>query len=206
MKRLNGARLFVVITLGLLEVFYLAACSEKQPMSPQEPGAVMSDGPVSFARGSGSGGTTTPPYLESDLLLVRRREENENGVSTAVIGPAGGVLVHADHRLIIPPGALNDTIEFTFSMPLSDTLMFELGPDGTQFNLPVHLELNYDHAYTNGLDDTTFFAVVWNPTTTTWDSVASSVNTELNFVDGTTTHLSRYAISKRSRSRRNTND
>lgn len=132
----------------------------------------------------------------SDLLLVRKRQDAENGVSKAVIGILGGVLVHAEHRVEVPAGVLDEPAELTFSMPVSDTLMFDFGPDGTEFKAPVKLILSYDHALTGGLDEELFSIAVWNPNTNIWESIPTTVDTERNEVQGRTTHFSRYAISK----------
>ena len=145
---------------------------------------------------SGKGSNGNSPADSSDLLLVRKREAAENGVTTAVIGPEGGVIIHAAHRIEIPAGALPDSVEISFSMPVSDTLMFVFGPDGIQFQAPVKVILNYDHTFKSGLDAELFKAVFWNASTQTWDSVPSTVNTETNEVSGSTSHFSRYAISK----------
>lgn len=187
-------RLLQRLFVGLLFYFGIllfAACGNNQASSPFAP---VAEGQTGLSKkGSGSGGTTVP---DSDLLLVRKREDAENGVSTAVIGPEGGVLIHAAHRVEVPAGALTDSVELTFSMPVSDTLMFELGPDGVQFNAPVKVIFNYDHTFKSGLDKENFKVAVWNPETQTWDLVPTTVDTEANEVNGDTNHFSRYAISK----------
>ncbi|MFQ5649816.1 MAG: hypothetical protein ACE5IY_07730 [bacterium] len=137
-----------------------------------------------------------PNNSNSTLLLVRVRDDDENGVSRAEIGPDGGVLVHAGHQVEVPAGALGETVELSFSMPLSDTLMFDLQPDGTHFDLAINLVLSYDHAVMEGIDAESLVIVVWNPATQTWDAISSSVDTEANEVRGETTHFSRYALSK----------
>lgn len=194
MRKLPSIKPILVVLFLTLEIFFYAGCGSES-RSPFAPSAPETPAGISFSK-KGSGGGNTPPDSSSTLLLVRRREENENGVSTAIIGPAGGTLVHADHQLIIPPGALNDFVEISFSMPVSDTLMFELGPHGLQFNAPISAVFSYDHAYTGGLAEDHFTVAVWNPVTGAWDGLPSTVDTELNLVTGSTAHFSRYAISK----------
>lgn len=174
----------------------IAACTPDgafSPLAPQENAL-----PAFSKKGQGNGDEgNCANAAASDLLLVRKREEAENGVSTALIGPAGGVLTHALHRVIVPAGALRDTVTLTFSMPVSDTLMFELGPDGIQFNLPVTVVLDYDHACRNGIDPETFYASVFNPTTAAWDSVSSAVDVLNDDVIAETPHFSRYALARK---------
>ncbi len=183
----------IYLFLLILGMIYFAACERSGPFEP----VTSQPAPPVFLSKSGPGsGGTADSTAQSTLLLVRKREEAENGVSTATIGPEGGVLIHAAHRVVIPAGALADTVTLTFSMPVSDTLMFELGPDGTQFLKPVQVIFNYDHANKSGIDEAAIQIVVWNPQTQTWDSVPSQVDTELNEVSGDTFHFSRYALSK----------
>ncbi|MFQ5604696.1 MAG: hypothetical protein ACE5HS_15605 [bacterium] len=189
-------QVLAVFSFLLISLFYLAACNSPQPFEASNP--LEDHFKVLQKKGPGSG-DNSDPNPASDLLLVRDREENENGVSKAVIGPAGGVLIHAEHRIEVPAGALNETVELTFSMPVSDTLMFELGPDGTVFNKPVKVIFNYDHTFKNGLPQENFVVVVWNPDTQQWDEVFTIVDTVLNEVLGSANHFSRYAISKGAR-------
>ncbi|RMF56412.1 MAG: hypothetical protein D6743_20300 [Calditrichaeota bacterium] len=193
----KGTRYFLLGSLLACALLYFAGCSDTNTLSPTETSALT---PTTLAK-KGKGGDGTDPAAASDLLMVRKREENEDGVSSAVIGPEGGFLVHAAHRLDVSAGALSEPMELTFSMPVSDTLMFDLGPDGTQFDGPVKLTVSWDHAFTSGLDETQFKVVVWNPTTQVWESVPTSIDTELNLatgdlLTGSLKHFSRYAIRK----------
>ncbi|MFQ5638976.1 MAG: hypothetical protein ACE5IR_13410 [bacterium] len=204
MKDLRNNTAIIVWSLLFIAVISFVACRENQPLSFT--GTEDSE-TVLFKKGPGSDGKgDVDPFPESALLMTRKREENEAGVSKAVIGPAGGVLFHGDHRLEIAPGALDEAVELTFSMPVStpDTLMFDLGPDGLTFNpgSSVKLVVSFDHAYTSGLDETIFDIVVYNPKLGKWQKVLSAVDTELNLVSsdeivkGALKHFSRYAISK----------
>ena len=184
MKNVRIAKPILIGILLCVEVAYFSACGNNKPSSPSGPDdsepriLAMSD----------------PP--ESDLLLVSERAEEEEGVSTALIGPKGDVLVHADHRVEVSARALSKPVELTFSMPVSDTLMFELGPDGIRFNAPVTAIFNYDNAVTSGLDEENFSIVVWNPVSQSWEAIPSTVDTAMNEVSGDLEHFSRYAISK----------
>ena len=182
-----------IIIFFLFGAAFFVACNSEQAFAPTAPGS--SQLTILSKSGSGSGGNGNPGAY-SALLYVKKREEAEEGVSTAVIGPAGGTLFHAAHRIVVPPGALSAPVQLSFTMPASDTLMFEFGPDGIQFNAPIQVILNYDHAYNSGLDQELYEVVFWNTTTRSWENVPTTVNTETNEVAGNTQHFSRYAISK----------
>lgn len=131
-----------------------------------------------------------------EFLTVARRDSNENGVTTVWIGPAGGVLVHADHRIVIPAGALSETLPISFSMPVSDTLMFDLGPHGTQFSMPINMVLafQYDNADLTGVNESLLRVAYYNESTGVWDPMPTQVDPLNDIVVGQTTHFSRYAI------------
>lgn len=195
MNEVKHLRRIVISLLFLLEVVYFAACGYNQPFSPSatedlEPVRLSKPGP------GRDGDGREDPNPNSTLLTVRRREADEEGTSTAVIGPQGGVLIHAAHRIEVPAGALSEPVELTFSMPVSDTLMFDLGPDGIKFNAPVNIVFNWDHTYKKGLDQHNFTIAVFNPVTQVWDKITTTADTELNEARGNTDHFSRYAISK----------
>src|SRR5690242_126762 len=52
---------------------------------------------------------------------------------TATIGPSGGELVVGSHRLIVPPGALTETIQISGTAPSLAVPTIFLEPHGLQF-------------------------------------------------------------------------
>lgn len=193
MEVLKKMRHGLFFTLVFFEIFFLFSCAKNPAWSPLGPEDSQTSSLTK--RGPGSSGSQDP-NPQSILLMVKKREEAEEGVSTAIIGPQGGVLRHATHRIEVPAGALTETVELTFSMPPSDTLLFELGPHGIQFDAPVKVIFSWDHGYTSGLEEQNFTIAFWNPGSGDWDSVTTAIDTELNEASGTTTHFSRYAIRK----------
>jgi hypothetical protein len=61
---------------------------------------------------------------------------------TAVVGPNGGELVVGPHRVIIPPGALTQTVEISGTVPTDNSVSIYLEPTGLQFKKPVGLILD----------------------------------------------------------------
>lgn len=190
----NTKTLSKIVLLWVAASFFVA-CNSDPVLGPTAPDSSQLTVLAKSGPGGGGGGNGDP-NPNSSLLQVRKREDAENGVSTAIIGPEGGTLFHAAHRLVVPPGALSEPTELSFSMPVSDTLMFEFGPDGISFNLPVQVFLSFDHAFNSHLDETLYKIVFLNTTTGGWQAVPTTVDTEANEVTGGTLHFSRYAISK----------
>ena len=61
---------------------------------------------------------------------------------TAIIGPSGGELIVGNHRLIVPAGALAQTIQISGSAPAAETPTIFLEPHGLQFRRPAGLILD----------------------------------------------------------------
>ncbi len=121
-------------------------------------------------------------------------------MTSAVVGTTGGMVASSDGALqvAIPAGALSGdvmvTIEPTAS-PGSGSLgkVYEIGPTGTQFAMPVTLTLDYKALSLAGTDPSmlrvaTFAAGSWQILS------GASVDMQGQTVSGTTTHLSPYGI------------
>ncbi len=68
-----------------------------------------------------------------------------------VFGPAGGTLTFGSSRLIIPAGALRDTVTITATIPEGDGSRVELQPHGLEFAKPAGLQLGTAGCSMNGL-------------------------------------------------------
>ena len=62
--------------------------------------------------------------------------------ASAVFGPAGGTLLFGTSRLIIPGGALHDTVTVSATNPDGDNTRVEFQPHGLQFAKPAGLLLD----------------------------------------------------------------
>lgn len=58
-----------------------------------------------------------------------------------VFGPSGGTLTFGSSRLIIPAGALRDTVTITATIPDGDANRVEFQPHGLEFAKPAGLQL-----------------------------------------------------------------
>lgn len=63
-------------------------------------------------------------------------------VGTATIGPSGGELVVGTHRLIVPPGALTETVQISGTAPADSVTRIFFEPHGLQFKKPAGLILD----------------------------------------------------------------
>jgi hypothetical protein len=108
----------------------LAACGTDTGRStsltaPQLPAA--SRGQTPGLRGSGhAAATTCATHLTS--------------ADSGVFGPSGGTLTFGSSRLIIPAGALRDTVTITATIPDGDANRVEFQPHGLEFAKPAGLQ------------------------------------------------------------------
>jgi hypothetical protein len=63
-------------------------------------------------------------------------------VEAGVFGPAGGTLIFGDSRLIIPGGALHDTVTITATRLNDGTSTVQFHPEGLHFYKPAGLVLD----------------------------------------------------------------
>ncbi|MDB4892457.1 MAG: hypothetical protein JWL61_4312 [Gemmatimonadetes bacterium] len=73
-----------------------------------------------------------------------------NSANSDVFGPAGGTLTFGSSRLIIPAGALRDTVTITATIPEGDDSRVEFQPHGLEFAKPAGLQLSTAECSMNG--------------------------------------------------------
>ncbi|MEM7109064.1 MAG: hypothetical protein AAF519_12625 [Bacteroidota bacterium] len=96
------------------------------------------------------------PFLLLLLVLFSECSNDDDGdaqINENIIGTNGGTVTSTNNDLTIsiPAGALSTSTEITIvettSHPIGNVgVVYDLGPDGTQFNSPVSLTFSYDPA------------------------------------------------------------
>jgi hypothetical protein len=130
----------VLVATILISVWSCQSGDLSAPPSPLAPGASL---------------TPAPPMVR-DRELRERDDPTAGGhvpkpvvckasraaVQSGVFGPAGGTLAFGESRLIIPGGALHDTVTIT-ATPLNDgTSTVQFQPQGLHFYKPAGLVLD----------------------------------------------------------------
>lgn len=97
---------------------------------------------------SGQPGVAAPAIAPDPLLIglpgtflqctPMPRESSE-----ALIGPAGGVVTAGPHSLLIPAGALSETVLIRAVVPSSETNQVRFSPQGLTFAVPARLTMSY---------------------------------------------------------------
>ncbi len=124
------------------------------------------------------------------------------GPTEGSIGPDGDTLeVIGQLKLIVPPGALTDTIDFTVTHNTSPasppgsmglvTNCYKIEPSATTFDPPATLILNYSDPSLNGADEMSID--MYTNDGGGWDILPTSVDTVHNQITSSISHLSDFA-------------
>ena len=117
-----------------------------------------------------------------------------------MVGPSGGSVSSTDGNLAvnIPAGALPADVTITTEpaeAPAAGAVgtVYEIGPTGTQFAMPVTLTLHYDMTALSGASESSLRVATFAGGS--WQLLPGAVvDTQAKTVSGVTTHLSPYAI------------
>ena len=124
-----------------------------------------------------AGGTTCATHLTS--------------VSSGVFGPQGGTLTFGTSRLIIPAGALRDTVTISATIPNGDANRVEFAPHGLVFAKAAGLQLD-----TSGcsIDDQAPNVVYLSETGEVLETIEAVYDPHWRTIAATIWHFSGYAI------------
>jgi hypothetical protein len=105
-----------------------------------------------------------------------------NVANSGVFGPAGGTLTFGTSRLIIPPGALRDTVTISATVPDGDASRVEFQPHGLEFFKAAGLQLDVTGCAVSDVPDVVYLSetgeiveripAVYDPR---WHTIAASI-------------------------------
>lgn len=177
---------FLMSGLGLAVILGMAACGEPSAFEVDEvaPSYTMAaHGP----RGGGPGG--------SGLLVC---PTSVSRVASKVIGPKGGTVSVAGHRVTLSPGAVRRPTLITVIAPASRYLEVDLRADGQEhynFAAPVEVTVSYDRCARRDVDLRSLSAWYIDARSKAMlENMPSRHLREQRAVTFTTTHFSNFAI------------
>ena len=113
--------------------------------------------------------------------------------ATAVIGPEGGSISVDGAELTVPPGAVDQPVEFTAKNLLDGLYAYRFGPNGLQFNVPATLSIRVDSAV-EGLEPTDFRIAVASDDASDWQIVGGVYDPVTQTVTTKIEHFTTYAL------------
>jgi hypothetical protein len=130
------------------------------------------------------------------------------GSNTETIPPEGGSVTYENAAVDIPEGALDEETEISVGIPESAPSytqpantekigdVYEFGPAGTQFNLPVTVTIQYNDSDIGSHNENTLKLLTFEDGGDTPAELANVVvDTENNIVSGDATHFSFFVLS-----------
>ena len=137
------------------------------------------------------------------MLKSKSASLNKVFQKTMEIDHVGGTIevgdeIHGISKIVIPEDAIaeGDTVSINFWWESTGFLEggADFSPHGTNFNLPVRLELSYKDADLTGVNEDSLEVRYYNETTELWELIGDQVDKVNKMVIGYTNHFSRYAI------------
>lgn len=131
-------RRIALLALASMPAVLGVACTDSVPSAPFvaaiDANAALSQGGMPGARSTNSSGT-------SQAALVWCQSHPQVVVS-GDIGAAGGTIVVGNARLIIPAGAITQTVHFTATQPAGANSVVTFEPSGLEFRKPAGLQFD----------------------------------------------------------------
>lgn len=162
----------------LVAALAVLACDGAQLARP----AQIMPGGVSRSQ-SDNQSSTLKPLICSGRRIV---------VSSGRFGPAGGTLLFGNSRLVIPGGALHDTVTITASAPNPNSSQVIFRPDGLHFFKPAGLVLEATGCQTP--QDAAPSVVYLSPSGAILEIIPADYDSHWKLVAAPITHFSGYAI------------
>jgi hypothetical protein len=173
-------RLLQILT-GLSYIFVLSGCENIAPIQP--------DASESVKRS-----THELTFLQSKNTRLGKVFE----VSQLITAAGGGSIEVGDDlsgfsSLAFGLGDVNEDLTVGFRWD-SNRFEVEFSPHGSTFNNPVTVRLSYKDADLNGVDEERLGIWYFDEQEGMWELAGKRVNKQAKYVEGTTTHFSRYGI------------
>ncbi len=173
-----------LITLGLALFMNFFGCESNSPVAPES-------------------GTDTLKKSGSEITFLRskvvRLQKNFN-VTKTVKAEVGGLVKVGDQQsgfagVTFPANSLAEDLDVSISWD-SQKFEVEFGPHGSQFLAPVLMRISYKEAdlAAAGVAEEDLRIWYYDETDGLWQLAGQTVNTQEKYVEGTTTHFSRYAL------------
>ena len=158
----------------------LGACNSDAPTEPQLSPALSRSSAV-----------------EDRIVHVAVCPTTQSHRADGVIGPRGGSLRVAGHRLMVPAGVLTEPTRFTISAPAGRQVKLELMANGAehfQFAAPVAVTISYDRCRRQHPDAAASVWFVDDSGTTLLEPMVSKDDRNRKAVTFSTSHFSTYLV------------
>lgn len=187
---------------GVLLVCLAAGCGLRDsPVSPPAPGTLPH-----LATAEKTAPDTT--RAATDTLSLAKYDtpvslDSMLTVTALIPAETGGYLNLGTAVLTVPPRALERDTEISLSMSSGTFVEYAIEPTGLTFRVPVEFCVKYDRTTAKSPDGGSFDIVLawFDPSRSEWVSLASETDGTVEKVSAQLSHLSYYALAKKTRPR-----
>lgn len=208
-----GIGLWAVVLAISMSVF---GCSDKVPLDPGSDYSAGDQPSYMLAKGKGQengkakGQQKVRPVKRKNSQAAgnsNRNLEVSNGAASSedCVGTVaqkrmnpgiGGALEHCGHRMMVPPGALDQSKVMSIEVLSSNFIDVEFGPDG-RFLTPITVRLSYKDADLTGIDIDNLTIAWYDEANDEWIDIGGIVNKARQYVEVHTDHFTQYALAVR---------
>jgi len=179
MKRI--IKKLMTFVAGTAFVFTLSSCENSAPVQPNSTKVhKRTTGELTFLKSQN-------PFL-GKVFEVSQLITVADGGSIEVGDDSTGI-----SRITFNPGDLSADLNVGFWWD-SNNFAAEFSPHGSLFNNPVLIRLSYKDADLTGVDEDSLKIWYYDEEEGIWELAGQELNKQLKYIEGTTTHFSRYAI------------
>ena len=180
MNRLKGGFITssVAVLLAAGMTLNYSACSKESPLqsAPVQPNSTQ----LTFLKSQN-------PFLGT-VFEVSQLITAANGGSKEVGNEMTGY-----SRITFNPGDLSADLNVGFWWD-SNRFEVKFSPHGSSFNNPVLIRLSYKDANLTGIEEDSLRIWYYHEEEGIWEQAGYELNKQLKYVEGTTTHFSRFAV------------
>ena len=185
-KRITAVTVIMVFTIGF--AFNFTGCSNK--MSPLSPNLEEIEQVPNMKKRT----TNQISFLKANTYRMKKTFNVSQQITSAV----GGTIQVGDDvtgisSISFDPGDLNQDLNINFLWD-SQTFTAEFGPHGSTFADTVIICLSYKDAVLDGVAEDDLRIWYYDENDQLWEMAGNIVNKSEKYVEGKTTHFSRYAI------------
>ena len=179
MKRI--LKKLMTFVAGISLVFTLSSCENSAPVQPNSTKVrKRTTDELTFLKSQN-------PFL-GKVFEVSQLITAANGGSIEVGNEMTGY-----SRITFNPGDLNADLNVGFWWD-SNRFEVEFSPHGSIFNNPVLIRLSYKDADLTGIEEDSLRIWYYHEEEGIWEQAGYELNKQLKYVEGTTTHFSRFAV------------
>lgn len=183
----------VFLLASVVTLLFMSGCGEQHPHAPlgSNPDAAKNTANLNKSVTTDTR-VARHSILDQSLMLVE-----DLSTSQLVKASTGGTLYFGEFKFYIPPGSLAKDTIISIAMTSDKYIQMDFGPDGTQFNPPATMTVNYAKANLDKISPLKLSISWFDTATNQWINLGGTVNQGTLSVSVPVSHFTEYSLSTR---------